>query len=138
MLKKVIFVACVLSASLYSQDRAAINGVVKDPSGAVVPDAHVELKSAATGFHRAVQTNSGSFRDCSFGVGTYHRCRKTGFKSVSFGDRLQYAETRTIDTRLEVGAPADRSSRATAERSTAPREAGASSAGRSRNSGERP
>jgi hypothetical protein len=101
---------CVLSASLYAQDRAAINGSVKDPSGAMVPDAHVELKSAATGFHRAVQTNSqGLFEIAPLAVGTYTiDVSKTGFKSVSVeGIDLQYAETRTIDTRLEVGALAD-------------------------------
>ena len=110
MLTKLMFAACVLNASLYAQDRAAINGSVKDPSGAVVPDARVELKSAAIGFHRAVQTNSqGLFELAPLGVGTYTiAVSKTGFKSVTVeGIDLQYAETRTIDTKLEVGALAD-------------------------------
>jgi len=110
MFTRIMFATCVLGASLYAQDRAAINGSVKDPSGAMVPDAHIELKSAATGFHRAVQTNSqGLFEIAPLAVGTYTiDVSKTGFKSVSVeGIDLQYAETRTIDTRLEVGALAD-------------------------------
>src|ERR1700693_6225851 len=98
MLTKLMIATCVLGASLYAQDRAAINGSVKDPSGAVVPDAQVELKSAATGFHRAVQTNSqGLFEIAPLGVGTYSVVvSKTGFKSVTVeGIGLQYAETRT-------------------------------------------
>ena len=110
MLTKLMLAVCVLGASLYAQDRAAINGSVKDPSGAVVPDAHVELKSAATGFHRDVQTNSqGLFEIAPLSVGSYTvAVSKTGFKSVTVeGIELQYAETRTIDTRLEVGTLAD-------------------------------
>src|ERR1700730_7726517 len=110
MLMKLAFAACLLRASVYAQDRAAINGSVKDPSGAVVPDARVELKSAATGFHRVVQTNSqGLFEIAPLGVGTYTiAVSKTGFKSVTVeGIDLQYGETRTIDTRLEVGTLAD-------------------------------
>ena len=110
MLKKLVLAICVLGVSLHAQDRAAINGSVKDPSGAVVPDARVELRSAATGFHRVVQTNSqGLFEIAPLAVGSYTvAVSKTGFKSVSVGGiDLRYAETRTIDTKLEVGTLAD-------------------------------
>jgi hypothetical protein len=110
MFTKLMFAAALLSASLYAQDRAAINGSVKDPSGAVVPEAHVELKFAATGLHRATLSNAqGLFEITPLPVGTYTIVvSKAGFKSVTIeGIELQYAQTRTIDTQLVVGALSD-------------------------------
>ena len=110
MLTKFMFAVVLLSVSLYAQDRAAINGSVKDPTGAVVPDAHVELRFAATGLHRATATNAqGLFEITPLPVGIYTVVvSKPGFKTVTVENiDVQYAQTRTIDTQLEVGAVAD-------------------------------
>jgi len=95
-----------LSVPLHAQDRAAISGTVKDPSGAVVPAASVELDSAATGFHRATSTNAeGLYEIVPLAVGSYTvKISKDGFKplTVEIVD-LRYAETRTVDAKLELG-----------------------------------
>ena len=43
----------LFSITAFAQDRAAISGTVTDPSGSLVVAAAVELKSDATGLHRA-------------------------------------------------------------------------------------
>ena len=94
-------------APVYAQDRAAVNGTVSDPSGAAVPAAMVDLKSAATGLHRTAETNeAGLYEIALLPVGTYSiTITKTGFKPATINEiDLQYSETRTIDAKLEVGA----------------------------------
>ncbi|HEY7337876.1 MAG TPA: TonB-dependent receptor [Bryobacteraceae bacterium] len=96
----------LLSIPVLAQDRAAINGAVTDPAGALVPGASVELKSAATGFHRTTATNqAGLYEIAPLPVGSYSiTITKMGFKPATINDiELQYAETRTIDARLVVG-----------------------------------
>ena len=92
---------------VFAQDRAAVNGTVTDPSGAAVPSAAVDLKSAATGLHRTAETNeAGLYEIPLLPVGTYSiTITKTGFKPSTINNiDLQYSETRTIDAKLEVGA----------------------------------
>jgi hypothetical protein len=96
-----------LAFPLYAQDRAAINGTIKDPTGATVPGASVEVDSTATGLHRTTLTNAeGLYEIVPLAVGSYTvKISKSGFRplSLSIVD-LQYAETRTADAKLEVGA----------------------------------
>jgi hypothetical protein len=102
----VLLFTCSFSLSLFAQDRAAIGGVVTDSTGAVIPDARIELDSSATGFHRtAVSTSNGLYEITPLPVGTYTiTFRKEGFKPTIIKDvDLQYAQTRTFDIKLEVG-----------------------------------
>lgn len=95
---------------LIAQDRAAINGTVTDASGAVVGGAQIELTSPANGLHRKMETNErGLYEITPLPVGAYIlTVSKTGFKPVSVKQiDLQFGETRTIDTRLEVGTTTD-------------------------------
>jgi hypothetical protein len=70
----------------------------------------VELKSAVTGLRRTTVTNAEGLYDITgLPVGSYSlTITKNGFKPAAV-DRidLQYAETRTIDAKLEVGVTAD-------------------------------
>jgi len=96
----------LFALGLCAQDRASINGAVTDPAGAFVGDAQIDLKSAATGLHRAVKTTeNGLFEITPLPVGTYTiTVSKAGFKPLTITSiDLQYFETRTIDARLEVG-----------------------------------
>jgi hypothetical protein len=95
-----------LALPLLAQDRAMIVGTVKDPNGSAVSEAAVELKSEATGLHRAASTNSqGLYEITPLPVGTYSvTITKSGFKpNLVERIELQYGETRVIDAKLEVG-----------------------------------
>ena len=50
---------------LNAQDRASIIGTVTDPSGAVVQDSKIDLKSLATGLHLKASTNEVVLGYCS-------------------------------------------------------------------------
>lgn len=96
---------------LCAQDRAAINGTVTDSSGAVVAAATVELNSAATGLRReAVSNEKGLFEFTPLPVGSFSlSISKPGFKPTTISQiDLRYGETRTVDTRLELGPATDR------------------------------
>jgi len=97
---------CFLSVALFAQDRVAINGTVRDASGAVVPGANVELMSPSTGLHRtAVSNEKGFFEITPLPVGGYTlTITVAGFKPIAIRDiDMQFGETRTVDVRLEVG-----------------------------------
>jgi len=95
-----------LSISLFAQDRAAINGAVKDASGAVVSGARVDLVSPATGLHRtAVSSVQGLYEITALPVGSYTlTITAAGFKPTTIREvELDYGETRTVDAQVEVG-----------------------------------
>jgi hypothetical protein len=110
-MKRLLIALCLFYPILLSaQDRAAINGTVTDASGAVVAGAEIELKSPANGLHRKSLTDEkGLYEITPLPVGTYTvKIAKTGFKPVEISAiDLQFGETRTIDTRLAVGAVSD-------------------------------
>ena len=67
-------VALLLSCTppMYSQENATVNGTVTDPSGAVVPNAGVNLTNDATHQVRTAASNSvGAYRFANLGIGTY-------------------------------------------------------------------
>src|SRR5215831_4068140 len=102
----VSFISCFLGGALFAQDRAAIDGVVRDVSGAVVPGASVELAAPTTGLHRAtVSSEKGLYEITPLPVGTYTlTITAVGFKPTTIRDiDVQYGETRTVDAQLEVG-----------------------------------
>jgi hypothetical protein len=107
MHRTLIAISVVLvSLPLAAQDRAAINGTVTDPSGALVGGATVELLSPDTGLRRQSSTNeSGIYEFPSLPVGSYTvTITKPGFKLFAIRTvDLLYAQTRTLDARLDVG-----------------------------------
>src|SRR6266853_841791 len=63
----------------------SIEGVVKDPSGASVPNAKVEMSNPVTGYHRETTTDSdGIFHFSNIPFNPYHvDVAATGFSSRS-------------------------------------------------------
>ena len=93
-----------------AQDRASINGTVTDPSGALVSDAAVELRSADTGLRRQTVSNqNGIYEFSSLPVGSYTvGIAKPGFKPFTIQKvDVLFGQNRTLDARLEIGATSD-------------------------------
>jgi hypothetical protein len=104
----VLLLVCflALNLSLFAQDRAAINGVVTDSSGAVVPNASIDVTSPATGFHRTVvSAPNGLYEVTPLPVGSYTiTFKKEGFTLRTVENvSVEYGETRTFDVKLEIG-----------------------------------
>jgi len=85
---------------------AAINGVVKDPTGAAIPDARVDLINVNTAVVRTTTTNNtGVYAFPSVVPGDYTmKASATGFATVTQAQTtLQVNQTATFDFRLTVG-----------------------------------
>ena len=84
---------------------AALSGVVRDASGAVVPNATITLKHIETGLTRTVKTNGdGSYKVPSLPVGPYElTVEKPGFRQLRRGTNLSVAVEAEVDLTLEVG-----------------------------------
>jgi hypothetical protein len=86
---------------------ATLRGVVKDPSGAIVPGATVTLTSTERGDQRQVKTNDdGAYVITSVVPGVYRLKVEatTGFKTYEQTElRIAPSETRGLDVTMEVG-----------------------------------
>jgi hypothetical protein len=103
-----------------------ITGTVADPSGAVVGNAAIEVKNAATGaVFNTVSTATGNYTVSNLPVGTYDlTATVTGFKTYKRpGLDLAAAQIMRIDVPLEVGSQTE-SVTVTAEASLLKTEAG--------------
>ena len=89
---------------------ASLNGVVRDPQGAVIDKATVLLRNADTGFERTTSTNdSGAYVVLDLNPGRYTlKVSVPGFstKEVS-AFQLAVNQTATIDVSLAVGAASE-------------------------------
>src|ERR1017187_1655140 len=75
----------VFTCIVYGQiDRANLNGTVTDASGAVIPNALVELVSPSTGFKRQLETGpAGVYSMIGLPIGTYNlTISHDGFRAV--------------------------------------------------------
>jgi hypothetical protein len=96
----------VASSTMVFSQAGAISGTVKDPAGAVIAGAQVQIRNEATGETRSVTTDDqGRFRIDKLAPGRY----KLTFSSAGFkpAERTVQVEGRlqTIDISLEVSAP---------------------------------
>ena len=97
------------SGPLFGQSEiggATLNGVVTDPSGAVVAAAKVTAHNTATGLMRSIETtNAGLYSLSRLPAGTYElTIEATGFKTVAQKDiLLTVGAVVTMDAKLEVG-----------------------------------
>ena len=67
------FVICYNAAAQSSASSGTIQGVVKDPSGAIVAGAKVEISNPVSGFHRETTTgDSGDFHFVNLPFNPYH------------------------------------------------------------------
>src|ERR1700680_1634976 len=98
-------------AAVAQIDRAVLEGAVTDPGGAAIVGASVKVLAADTDITQEQRTNSnGYYRFPGLAVGRYTlTVANPGFKTRVIEEvRLQVGQTRTLDTRLEVGAIAER------------------------------
>jgi hypothetical protein len=98
--------AFLAQAAFAQPDVGTIAGFVKDPTGAVVPNAKVTVKNQATGETRTATTNGdGYYTVPTLPPALYTvSVQVTGFKTYSSTDnRLQPNTTLTLNPTLEVG-----------------------------------
>jgi hypothetical protein len=111
MQKRILLIASLLFAGLASaQFNCSIQGIVTDPSGAVVADATVRATNVNTGITRDVKTGSdGIYRVLSLGPGTYQaEVTAKGFRPATRPDIVVgVTETARVDFTLQVGATTD-------------------------------
>ncbi|MFZ1940710.1 MAG: carboxypeptidase-like regulatory domain-containing protein [Terracidiphilus sp.] len=110
MMKRFLFTVIVfgslISVAFSQETRATLTGRVTDPSGAVVPNAHIEVINVATGFRTSIESNSDGIFTAPFLLpGSYEiDARIAGFKNYAHTDIvLQTEQTVTEDITLQVG-----------------------------------
>jgi hypothetical protein len=105
-----LIAGCLLGCSLLAQvDRATLNGTVTDASGAVIPNAKIELMSRETGMKRDVVTGAtGNYLIPGLPIGAYNlTISHAGFRAVTVNAiELSVGQTRTVDAQLDPGAVA--------------------------------
>lgn len=106
-LASAIFVALVLPMSLSAQsDNATVSGVVKDPSGGVIPGAKITLIDERTNLERRSTSNEvGYYIFTSIPPGDYAiSVEAAGFKTTRrTGNRIVPSSAASIDLAMEVG-----------------------------------
>ena len=93
-----------LSALAFGQFSSSIQGIVTDPSGAVVPGATLQLKSLDTGVVRTSNAGSdGIFHFVSLGAGRYEiRASAKGFSDEVVTSDLTTGQTLDLPIKLKV------------------------------------
>ena len=108
LLVMLLSVAGMMSpAALAQQGTANVTGVVKDPSGAAIANAQIELTNVNTGVVRKTATSTdGIYEFPSVVPGTYSmQASASGFSAVSQPPvTLEVGQTATFDFQLKVGA----------------------------------
>src|ERR1700694_1827451 len=103
-----VFVLTLLVAGAFAQEpTGGLQGVVRDPSGAVVSHAHVELTGSSLVGKKEVETDgSGYYRFANLPPGTYPlTITAKGFSTVKReGLEIQVGHLPSVDFKLEVGA----------------------------------
>jgi len=100
-----LFLICTLAAFAQG-DRGTITGTVTDPTGAVIPNATVQLTNSDTAaVYQVATTSTGNYTLANLPVGTYVlTVDAMGFKKYDRpGLMVQVAETSRVDAILEVG-----------------------------------
>src|SRR4029077_6258862 len=84
----------------------SIDGVVKDPSGATVPNAKVEISNPVTGYHRETATDSdGIFHFSNIPFNPYHlTVAAGGFASSAQDVDVSSVVPSNVQISLKVGA----------------------------------
>jgi hypothetical protein len=104
-----VFCARYISAQNISQQSGlgAINGVVKDSSGLLIPDAHLALTNTRTGVQRTAITSSlGFYTMLALPPGTYRvTVAKAGFATQTRDQvLLDVQQVLSVDFTLDLGA----------------------------------
>ena len=108
MLLLVVSIGGLMSpAAVAQQATASINGVVKDPTGAAVANAQVQLTNVNTAVVRTTTTNTdGIYAFPTVVPGAYTmRVSASGFTTITQPETtLEVSQTATFDFQLKVGA----------------------------------
>jgi hypothetical protein len=101
-----IFFAGAVSAQLGNS--GSIEGVVKDPSGAAVVNAAVEIKDPVSGYLRTTNTNAeGAFRFTNVPFNPYHlSVTADGFAPFAQDVQVRSSVPATVDVALKIGTEA--------------------------------
>ena len=108
-MKRLLFAALLLIAmhlSAWAQATTQVSGVVSDPSGAVIPNASIELENTATSLKRTANSDaSGAYAFLQVIPGPYRITAKAnGFRTVAVNDvQLLVNNPATVNIKLEVG-----------------------------------
>jgi hypothetical protein len=101
-----LLVALMIAAlpAFAQEQNAAIEGLVTDSTGAVVPGATVEARSASGGMRTTVTDTAGFYHFAALPPGTYDvAANLTGFTSVKVpGVRISLGQTLKVDMALRV------------------------------------
>jgi outer membrane receptor protein involved in Fe transport len=95
----------LLAAPVWAQEqRGSIEGVVKDSSGAVLPGATVEAKSAGSGVLSTTSDAQGNFRFPSVLPGVYEvSANLSGFKAAKVGDvEVKLGSIKSVEFSLQL------------------------------------
>ena len=106
-----IFALFFGTTALAQVDRAVLEGTVSDPTAATISGATVQILAVDTGITQEQHTNSnGYYRFPGLAVGRYAvTVTDKGFKTKIVDHViLQVGQTRTLDVKLVVGAPAEK------------------------------
>ena len=101
---------CILAGTASAQTFGEIAGVVKDPSGAVIPGATVTATNTATNAMRVTQTNeAGIYTFPSLVPGNYSvKAEMPGFQTMVRSDvQLQVQQSARIDFTMQIGQRTD-------------------------------
>ena len=101
-----VFCLFAVSSQLFADVTGSILGLVKDPSGAVVPGVKVTASNQETNFSQSVTSDvNGEYRLLALPVGTYRlEASHTGFQRFAVTDLvLTVNEQRRVDVTLQVG-----------------------------------
>jgi hypothetical protein len=104
-----LFLICTLAAFAQG-DRGTITGTVSDPTGAVVPNANIQVTNSDTSAsYKVATTNTGNYTLANLPVGTYVLLvDASGFKRFERPNLVvQVAGTIRVDAVLEVGSSTD-------------------------------
>ncbi len=101
-----VFLLCGMAMA--QQETGQISGTVKDPSGAVVPDVAVQVRSLATSAERTASTSgSGYYTVTNLQPGNYSvTVSKAGFSTAKMQVEVNVGGKSTADFTLAVGSSA--------------------------------
>jgi Carboxypeptidase regulatory-like domain/TonB-dependent Receptor Plug Domain len=93
----------------WAQSSGVIEGVVKDPSGGVLPNAMVEISNPVSGYHReAITGTNGDFRFTNLPFNPYHLVvNAKGFTSYVQDVDVRSTVANTLDISLKLGTTAE-------------------------------
>ena len=102
------FILFVSAVSAQLGNSGSIEGVVKDPSGAAVVSAAVEIKDPVSGYQRTTNTNSeGAFRFTNVPFNPYHlSVTADGFAPFAQDVQVRSSVPATVDVALKIGTEA--------------------------------